>query len=266
MPTVVMETRNYDKFELCAFNRDVEKIKYLEASMRQHGWIPAYPMHVEKNGSGILKIKAGHHRFEVARKLGISVKYVLCNDTATIHELERATIRWDMEDYLVSHARTGKEDYIAVERFHNTTGINLNACLSMLAGQSAGSHNIRDSFKDGNFKVKTTEHAGTIADIVLHAKKCGIKWAHNAIFVNALSRIAWAEGFESAILKRKISAFPYLLEKQPSLVHYTEMIEHLYNYHSPQRIPLAYLADEAARKRNAIKSTELPEKKKSAKN
>ena len=264
MTLAILETRNYGRFELHPFNRDVDKTRHLEASMQKYGWLDAYPMHVIKNGSGRLLIKAGHTRFEVAKKLGIPVKYVVCDDTATIHELEKATERWTLGDYLTSFVRCGKEDYLTVFRFHKTTGISLMACISMLGGHSAGSGNFNDVFKDGTYKTKNMEHAGIVADIILHCKKCGIKWAANSLFVNALSRTVWAEGFEPSILKRKISAFPYLMEKQPNLVSYSEMIESLYNHHSQQKIPLSFLADEAARKRSAVKISEPeePEKKK----
>ena len=62
-------TNNSGKFELCSFNRDLDKTQRIEESMKKHGYIPAYPIHCVKNGTGKFKIKAGHHRFYVARKL-----------------------------------------------------------------------------------------------------------------------------------------------------------------------------------------------------
>ena len=105
----ILESNNYSRFELTPFNRDVKKTKHLESLMRREGWIDAYPAHVIRNGDGRLLIKAGHHRFVVAQRLGIPIKYVECKDTTTIHELEKATIRWSIQDYLDSYVKEGRE-------------------------------------------------------------------------------------------------------------------------------------------------------------
>ena len=135
----IYETTNYEKFELLSFNRDVNKTKFLEASMKKHGWIDAYPMHVMRGQNGNLRIKAGHHRFEVAQQLSIPVKYVVSDDNSTIYELEQATNNWNLNDYLVSFVRSGHPAYDKVKRYRERTGISLIACISMLGGQSAGS-------------------------------------------------------------------------------------------------------------------------------
>ena len=137
----IQGTTNYDRFELFEFNRDVGKTTALERSMLAYGWHP-YPMHVVKNGSGKLKIKAGHHRFHVARKLGIPCKYVIAEDQGeTIQELEVATRPWTLQDYLASYCRVGNEHYINVKNYLELTGIPIQCAISMLAGQTAASGN-----------------------------------------------------------------------------------------------------------------------------
>lgn len=151
----IQVTRNYDKFELLAFNRDVKRTTALERSMERYGWIDAYPMHVVPNGGVKLKIKAGHHRFTVAKKLGLPIKYVVCKDQGeTIHELEVATTPWTLKNYLDSFVRCERPDYISVKEYHEKTGINLSQCISMLGGDLASSHNMGKKFKDGTYKVK----------------------------------------------------------------------------------------------------------------
>lgn len=68
----LLSTKDYSRFELCQFNRSVAKTKNLRDSMKEHGFIPAYPIHCTLKG-GKLQIKAGHHRFEVAQELGLAV-------------------------------------------------------------------------------------------------------------------------------------------------------------------------------------------------
>jgi hypothetical protein len=256
MAASILETNNYSKFELLGFNRDVNKTRFLEMSMIKHGWIDAYPAHVMRNPkTGKLQIKAGHHRFIVAQKLRIPIKYVECRDEATIHELERATTPWTLKDYLTSFVRLEKPDYIQVLRYHKETGINLAACVSMLAGNSAGSSNWHKQFKDGTYRLGDPTHAKIVGDIVLSSKKSGFAYASARLFIEALSKVVWAEGFSPDLLKKKISRYVEHMKKQPSKQAYVEMLDSIYNRGSKNKIPLAFLAEEAARKRNVVPSS-----------
>jgi hypothetical protein len=106
------------------FNRDVLRTKRLEKSMLKHGWIDACPLHVIRNGNGKFKVKQGHHRFEAAKNIGIPVKYVECDDDATIFELEASTKRWTVKDYLIAFCRTGNKEYIGIKDYCDESGIN----------------------------------------------------------------------------------------------------------------------------------------------
>lgn len=188
----LLSTKDYSRFELCQFNRSVAKTKNLRDSMKEHGFIPAYPIHCTLKG-GKLQIKAGHHRFEVAQELGLAVYYVVSDDSATIHELEKATNRWTVDDYLESHVRCGSEDYQKLKAYQRETGIPLGMCISMLSGESASSCNKLQAFKDGVFKISGQQHADEVKHVVLHCKGLGIEVNQN--FVAALSRCLRVQEF-----------------------------------------------------------------------
>ncbi|EHJ49506.1 ParB domain protein nuclease [Solidesulfovibrio carbinoliphilus subsp. oakridgensis] len=249
----VLETRNYGMFALHNLNRDVDKITKLEKSMKANGWIPAYPMHVVREG-GHLKIKGGHHRFEVAKKLGIPVKYVVCDDKATIHELEDATTPWDWQDHLTSHVRNGNVNYLKVKKYQDETGIPLTCVVSMLGGNTAGSGNHTKAFKSGTFKVKDTAHLAVVADLVAAAKSAGFNGATNRNFVIALSKVAKADGLDLPRLKSKMTAHPYLFQKCTAVDAYLAVLEEIYNRKRSDKVPLAFIANAAARERNAVTS------------
>lgn len=248
-----LSTTKYEMFQLHEFNRDVKKTTRLEESMRKHGWIDAYPMHVVKNGKGKLKIKGGHHRFEVAMRLGIPVKYEICNDTATIHELERSTTRWKLPHYLESWKRVGKNtDYFSVDDYQKRTGIGLLNCIALLGGELASSGNKVASFKNGTFKVNDNGRAQIVADVVRALKEAGVKFATNTTMVQAISRLSFVEVLDVERLIQKIKTFSHLIEKQPCLSAYAKMLEDIYNRQSGKKLPLLFLADESARSRNVI--------------
>ncbi|MDD5037054.1 MAG: ParB N-terminal domain-containing protein [Methylococcaceae bacterium] len=242
-------TKNYGLFELATFNRDVSKTKKLEASMKQHGYIPAYPLHVTRNGNGKLLIKAGHHRFEVAQRLGLPVFYVICEDTATIHELEGSTILWRLKDYLQSFSRCGMADYQSIADYTERTGIPLVCAISMFGGQSAGSGNFQQAFKAGTYRITDRDHAEQVATIVQRCKAAGFKHATINLFVAAVSRSLRVPSFVAKKFVQRVESHPELLCRQAHLDAYMDMVEMVYNYGSQKKIPLAFMAKQAAQDR-----------------
>lgn len=251
--TIIHESTDYDKFELLSFNRNVVKTKALRASMSKYGFLSPYPIHVIKNGKGKLQIKAGHHRFFVARALNIPVKYVISEDTASIYELEKATIKWTLNDFLVSFAKDGNPNYLAVQSYCEETGISIGLAMAMLGGHSAGSNNFNEKFKVGAFKAKKTSyHAEAVKDVLLYMKQCGIGIYNKSIMVQGVSKIMWVEKLNIAQLKIKIKKHPEMFKKAATLDQCLEMLEYIYNYKSQTKIPLKFLADEAAKSRNVV--------------
>jgi len=244
-------TNNSKNFELLSFNRDVGKTVRLEESMKKHGFIPAYPIHCVRNGTDKFKIKAGHHRFYVARKLGIPFYYVVCDDNASIFELEDTTEKWTVKDYLAAHSRLGKNhDYLKLDEYVEQTGIGIKSAMSMLAGQSAGSGNFGHEFKNGTYKIREdSDHAWVVKDIVLHAKKCGVAFYNKNLFVQAISKIVWVDNFSISRLKSKMHLFAGFIEKKANLQQYLEMMEEIYNRQSRDKVPLAFLAAQKAKER-----------------
>lgn len=248
----IYQSNDYEKFELHQLNRPTRKDKNLENLMLKYGWIDAYPMHVVKNGNGKLKIKAGHNRFETARRIGIPVKYCICDDNASIHELEKSTKAWSVSDYLESYIRSGSPHYAYLKNFHKKTSIGISACMSMLSGESAGSNNKLYAFKDGKFEPNKDgiEHANAVASMVEACRLQGASWANSAPFVAALSKMMWVKEFSYEEFIQRVKRHPQFLEKQRGIEGYFSMIESLYNYQRKgRRVPLAFLVEETSRER-----------------
>jgi hypothetical protein len=251
-PTL-QSTKDYSRFELCQFNRSVEKKKHLLESMRKYGYIPAYPLHCTKGDGNRLQIKGGHHRFECAQELGIAVYFVVSNDDASIHVLEEATTRWSIKDYLESFARCGLGDYAKVKEYHEKTGIPIGLCISMLGGEAAGSSNLVAKFKQGKFVVKDELHAATVADVVAHCAEHGIK-AVDSIFVQSLSRCLFCSEFSPDIFKVRAANNSSLFKPSRSIVEQTAIFETVYNMkaRTENKVPLAFLTNRAMAARNVF--------------
>jgi hypothetical protein len=244
----IMESNNYNKFVLCSFNRDVKRTRWLEESMLKYGWLDAYPMQVKRLPNGNFEIIAGHHRYFVARKLGIPLKYVEENQEVSIHELEQATVPWTMRNWLDSHVRAGKKDYATLLEFHKKTGISISLCISLLSLYADGGR-LNANFKDGQFEVGSIKHALLVGEIIIFCKSVGIRFARDRSFVAAVAKISYADGFDAEILKKKIAAHQALMVKQPTMKEYIDLLDLVFNRAARVRVPLAFNAEEAARER-----------------
>ena len=248
----IRTTINYEMFELHEMNRDIGKIDALVASMKKYGWIAAYPAHVTPGPQGTLQIKAGHHRFEAARRLGIAVKYVVCDDGGVgIQELEAATTKWSINDYLMSYVRAGNPNYRKVKEYCDETRIPLMCAISLCKGYSAGGGRALKKFKSGDYVLGDQDHADDIKFTVLVLLSIGFKPAASSNFVIALSKMLRVEDFDKRVFVHKAKLHPDLLQKQVDVSRYSEMIEFAYNFGArvKDRLPLSFLADAAARER-----------------
>lgn len=247
----IQATTKYEMFRIHPVNRNVRKTSALEQSMRKHGFIDAYPIHVIRTADGMLEIKAGHHRFDVASRLGLPVKYVICFDCATIHELEKATNQWNMNDYLVSFCRDKNPHYLELKNLIDETGLRVTQGASLLRGEMAGSGNGIDQFKAGAFMVKTRELADRVRKIVLVAKRHNVECATNQYFINALSKMLFVSEFEDDVFIQKIKSHSHMLTRKATLAEYEQMIEDVYNRQNRNKINLAFLARESSKSRQA---------------
>lgn len=262
----ILESNNYSKFVQSDFNREVTSTWRLEQSLLKYGWWDEEPMPVVRLEEGKLRIEDGHRRFYAARKHGIPVKYVeISRDRPRPTQADRDGTHkpWSLNDYLRSFAKNNIKAYMAVYEYHQRSGIKLNACISMMSGSSAGSGNWRKQFKEGTYRLGDSAHALLVEKLVAHCRKHEFRHWNDTPFVNALSKIAWAEVFDSAVLMSKITTFPELLKKHGTREEYILMLEGVYNRYSKELVPLAVKAEEAARKRNVVsKRAEESAKKK----
>ena len=233
----IKETSNYSLFEYYSINRSTKNdgrkakkhSKVLEASMIKHGFLDSKAIMVKRNHRKKLIIICGHHRFKIAKKLGIPVKYIIEKEDVSIYELEESHKSWDLQDHLISNIKAGKHSYDVVGKYRDRTGIGLNCCVALLAGESAGSNNFLDRFKSGRYQLGCPDHSSVVGDLILHFKKSGISFATIDPFVKAISKISWVEELDIEIFKKKITTFSHLVEKQASLRGYVVMFDMIHN-------------------------------------
>lgn len=250
-------TKNYNMFEMFEVNRSVHEhrkdFQKILRSMKAHGYIAAYPLHCVKGVGNKLKVKAGHNRLTAAMALGLPVYYVVCDDTASIYELEAGPGKWKAMDYLESFYKKGYPAYVTIKQYMDKTGISLSPAASMFYGQQASSGNwIRDeSFRAGTFAIRDYNHPEIVGSIVTCLRTIGIDFAQDKNFVSALSKVVLSGSFDISRFIEKSKKYPQLFQKQRGMDEYLRLIEEVYNYHSlsSQKINVAFLAQQAAEAR-----------------
>lgn len=190
----IFETRIYSKFVLDEFNRATERHnKNLVKSMQTDGFWDDEPIKVRRaNGNNDkLVIMKGQNRFFVAKMLGLPIKYQIVTRKVDIPGEEPTQTPWSLHHYLLSYCKMGKEPYLMVKKYHEETGINLNACISILAGDSAGSGNRANQFKTGIYRLGNLNHSRVMASIITQCRESGYPFWNNSMFVAAVSKICW---------------------------------------------------------------------------
>jgi len=232
----IFTTRAYELFERDFRNRIVRENKRyheLETSMIEFGWLDQFPLYATTNGKGILKIVDGHRRLTIAKKLGIVVKYTI-GPNIPIWRLQVSDDQWTMEDFLNYYVKAGNENYIKVKNYRERSGIGLSNCIQLLGSvqtkASGGCDTTMiENFKKGEFVLGNPAHAEEVAMLVAYFNEvCSFSFSTNRSFVTAISKILHT-GIDTNILKQKMKRFKTRMEKQPSLMHYVQNIEDVYN-------------------------------------
>lgn len=250
----IQYTKDYARFEMDAQNRDPRPDKTLEASFRQYGYLPEYPLICSRNGGGKLHIHAGHHRYLMAQRFDTGVWYMVVEPRLTIFEREASShSRWSVEDFMTAYAKAGNEEYIQALTFAKEHNLSPAVAAIILRGDtSVGTAHA--PLKNGTFAVRDREFAEAVVAISDDLYALGVPFATSRSFVMALAQLVRVEEFKPAWLVQRATLYAAQLRKRPSIDDYLEEIEAFYNYglRSDQRLPLAHLAKQAAAKRNPV--------------
>lgn len=245
-------TTDYSLFEMHEFNRPLHDDPVLLASMKQHGFLPQWPIACERNGSGKLKIIAGHHRLAYAKQLGLPVYYVAHNTHVDICDVEGSRKgAWSMADHVRARAAAGNPEYLFLLNFAEAHGLPLAAAISLVGGQSAMSGNLAKDVYRGKFRVGDMTHAHAVVEITDYCHEQGIGFARISAFVGAVSSVLRVPEFDSRLFLHRVATYPAMMSKRTTVPECLREIENLYNYTSKpsQRIPLAFMAVEVGKER-----------------
>lgn len=245
-------TKNYDLFEIHPLNRPLEEKPVLLSSMKQYGFMASSPLQCIRNGNGKLKVLRGHHRLHYAKRLKLSVWYVIDESNTDIYSLEGpGGQQWSLNDFVQSRANAGDENCARILAFQKKYGLKQQTTISLLNGNGGTSTKGALAVKMGKFKVAPDlKHAVAVVGLVEHARARGITFAGRGAFVAALSAALRVPEFDAEVFKHKLTRFPGVIQSRPTWRECLEEIEALYNYQAKgKRAPIAFRAIEIGRQR-----------------
>jgi hypothetical protein len=255
----LQKTTNYDMFVLHEHNREYTRDAKLSQSMAKYGFMPSHPLHVQKMSDGKLKIIAGHHRYDEAKRQGLPVYYIVDETPASIFELEGSShATWRVSDFVHAYTKSGDVDYQILDMFRKKHGYTMAIAASLVGGDSAGSGNKVKDVKSGKFSVSDMKHAKDVAAITDLCRDVNIKFATSTAFVSAVSAVLRVDRLDIERLKTKIKTHSHRMTKRGTRNEYLDEIEALYNTKTTSKfsVPLAFLAKVEMKNRSAAPKKE----------
>ncbi len=247
----IESTKNYSLFVSNPLQRTFteRKVDAIAATMSRDGFWPSHPISVYKEKSGKLALNFGHHRLAAAKKLQIPVLYVITEKASPkmLAEEGNFSAKWNVTDQAQVFAKQGNKDYIELLSLAKR-GMPIAMAASMLAGESAKSCNHNNSICLGTFRIKTREHVDKWVDLCNEFGE-SIKAIHHRNFISAYSKCLFTPQFDNQIFMKRLRANPLMLDVTSNEDQMMKMIEEIYNFRAPAKIPLAFMVTENSRKR-----------------
>jgi hypothetical protein len=144
------ETKEYSKFSYFDTNRKVTDNKKLEQAIVKAGYIKK-PISVTKD----FKIVDGQHRFAIAKKLGLTVPYVVDQylTEADMIMLNTTANDWKPINYVENLAKNGNENYQILLKAHNDYKISLVVLAGIAEHETGITPRISQLIKDGEIII-----------------------------------------------------------------------------------------------------------------
>lgn len=234
---------------------DEAHVTKIAKSIKDHGFLPSKPIQVYKKENKFV-IVDGHHRFEAAKRIKVAFYYVLESQTCQgVMAVENLLVKkWNMIDYVRLFAARGDENYARLLYYHKK-GISISMSSSMMIGNLAASGNASKAVMSGKFKIKETAQIETIVSFIDEFRGLNEACVSRS-FVAALSKCLMWEGFDVSHFRNRLRNYYPMIQKQSTDEKMLDEIESVYNYKSKSKIPIKIPAQEAAKKRNVIKSNQ----------
>jgi ParB-like nuclease domain len=235
-------TKNLAMFKFDKSNRDFSnpvsqnRIKRIARSMMESGLLPV-PIIVTSR----FIVVDGQHRLEAAKIAGCGIYFIIDysipNTSKGIFnaalKLNQDSKTWAKNDYIHGLAEMDIESYKILEEFGNKYPMFSLTERMMFLVNSASKGVNKDTFKKGEYQVKSVKKAETWVEFLLQIKPFFEKGYNRTNFVRAMISIMEnKKEFNMDRFIHKMKLRPGMMKLCGDRHQYKEMIEDIYNLHS----------------------------------
>lgn len=226
---LIKSTRDYSLFKTNQNNRQLKQRKHrkLEESMKKNGFLPYWPIVVQKNGKP-MPVLDGQHRLIFAEQLETEVYYVEADIDFSISEINDTQRPWAIGDYAEVYAQLGNQHYADGLEFCERTGISIGNSFALLAGVNVYSA-VEVDFKSGTFEVKEREFAEKVASVYCPAISIS-RDVRNSAFLGACMAACRVKGFSPARMVQQMKKCRDKFAPYSTRDSNLDMMEKIYNF------------------------------------
>ncbi len=190
-PTQIKITTNYGKFKFLVGNRDLNPghLSALEMSMSK--WIAIFFVLINELGD----IIDGQHRYNILRKMGLPIPYVIqrglrLEHAIALNSIQGGGLKWKEQNYIKSWYDLGYEEYSSVLEFLDQYNLPNTGMKMMMARTLKLGREFRDSYLGGSFICEDWKAAHKDARFISGFKEHFGRY-RSMIFVKAMLKIKW---------------------------------------------------------------------------
>lgn len=229
----IQQTNTYELFENIIGNRILSNAKIDKIVNDVNGgfnMLPYCPIIVSQNNSGHYHIIDGQHRYEVSKRTGNPVYFVVCN-TLTLNQIAVLNSRgdkWKANDFLKCYINLGIEDYKVLQDFMKKHDTNIKLSTDLLMYNKHTEKSTED-FQSGNFRIRFLQEATELVTLTESIFKI-YSFSRDRYLIGAIQTICKKGKCDFEKLKLKIASAPNMMDKHSDVKNYIYNIERVYNH------------------------------------
>jgi len=238
----VVQTKDYQQFNKAAGNRDVIQlhVERLKTSMEEEYLMS--PIIVNEK----MEIIDGQHRFEAVRQLDLPIRFIKVRGYALsqMQQMNANQKDWGIMDHIQAHAEMGNENFkqliMFIEKHRKEKPLRV-----ILHAYGMNGNTRKTLLESGNYKydIKKEAQAERLLDAINEIQPY-YKGAHRIAFIGAIRKLMKHDVFNLALFIDKLSKFSSMMVDCTTVDNYIDLIEHIYNYKSRNKVSFKYLSDD----------------------
>lgn len=237
----IFRTRDYDKFNMLECNRELNPLhlKRLMESIQRNNQLKLHPIIVTSG----YEVIDGQHRLESARRLGLSIYYIISDEVQKQHIIECNANQkpFELNDFIrFSIQETKNKDYIRLQDLLMKTGLKVKAMLNLLFVKTP--NDMIHKLKTGHFTLPPEEDVVYLVNNYMQFKEyiATKNVTPQSMFIyykftRAFHWLVMNPNFDKAIFYKKLDIRWHTIKTCSTAQEYYKLLIDIYNWKNTLR-------------------------------